>query len=248
MSPPRYDFLIKLVLTGDSGVGKSSLLHRFCDDAWTSSITATIGVDFKVRIIEVDGKRIKLQIWDTSGRERFRTLTAAYYRGAMGILLVYDVTDEQSFSNIRMWHADIEQHAPEGVNKYLIGNKSDWTDKRVVTVDRGRELANELGIKFMETSAKVNDGIEEAFTTFARSVTTKYGFTPMDADEQGYPTTILNGSVKGSQDPRRPDTQEFLIKLVLIGDSVVSTPPFLRRCMDTLVHCHYRYGLQGSHY
>ncbi|KAG2023709.1 Ras protein, variant 2 [Coprinopsis cinerea AmutBmut pab1-1] len=88
----------------------------------------------------------------------------------MGILLVYDVTDERSFNNIRTWHANIEQHASEGVNKILIGNKSDWTDKRAVTEEQGRELANELGIKFMETSAKVNEGVEEAFFTLARSV------------------------------------------------------------------------------
>jgi Ras-related protein Rab-8A len=124
--------------------------------------------------------------WDTAGQERFRTITTAYYRGAMGILLVYDVTDERSFNSkfififhsvdqlfdfcadIRTWHLNIEQHASEGVNKILIGNKSDWTDKKAVTEEQGRELANELGIRFMETSAKVNEGVEEAFFTLAR--------------------------------------------------------------------------------
>ncbi|KDN39605.1 hypothetical protein RSAG8_08761, partial [Rhizoctonia solani AG-8 WAC10335] len=115
MPPPHYDFLIKLLLIGDSGVGKSCLLLRFCDDAWTPSFITTIGIDFKIRTIELDGKRIKLQIWDTAGQERFRTITTAYYRGAMGILLVYDVTDEKSFNNIRTWHANVEQHASVGV-------------------------------------------------------------------------------------------------------------------------------------
>ncbi|TFY75989.1 hypothetical protein EWM64_g8024 [Hericium alpestre] len=188
MPPPHYDFLIKLLLIGDSGVGKSCLLLRFCDDAWTPSFITTIGIDFKIRTIELDGKRIKLQIvrglitlwfwrnscealaqWDTAGQERFRTITTAYYRGAMGILLVYDVTDERSFNNIRTWHANIEQHASEGVNKILIGNKSDWVDKKAVTEEQGRELADELGIRFMETSAKINEGVEEAFFTLARS-------------------------------------------------------------------------------
>ncbi|ELU41468.1 rab-type small GTP-binding protein [Rhizoctonia solani AG-1 IA] len=122
MPPPHYDFLIK-----------SCLLLRFCDDAWTPSFITTIGIDFKIRTIELDGKRIKLQIWDTAGQERFRTITTAYYRGAMGILLVYDVTDEKSFNNIRTWHANVEQHASEGVNKILIGNKSDWVDKKAIT-------------------------------------------------------------------------------------------------------------------
>lgn len=179
---------------------------RFCDDAWTPSFITTIGIDFKIRTIELDGKRIKLQIvrplffvsrvqlsafslslsqWDTAGQERFRTITTAYYRGAMGILLVYDVTDDRSFNSmpctfrytlvrayiytdVRTWHANIEQHASEGVNKVLIGNKSDWTDKRAVTEEEGRELAGELGIKFIETSAKKNEGVEEAFFTLAR--------------------------------------------------------------------------------
>eukprot|EP01097_Dermamoeba_algensis_P006746 TRINITY_DN420_c0_g1_i4.p1 TRINITY_DN420_c0_g1~~TRINITY_DN420_c0_g1_i4.p1 ORF type:complete len:135 (-),score=16.19 TRINITY_DN420_c0_g1_i4:474-878(-) len=95
-----YDYLIKLLLIGDSGVGKSCLLLRFSDDSFTPSFITTIGIDFKIRTIELDGKKIKLQIWDTAGQERFRTITTAYYRGAMGILLVYDVTDEKSFGSI----------------------------------------------------------------------------------------------------------------------------------------------------
>lgn len=105
--------LIKLLLIGDSGVGKSCLLLRFSDDSFTPSFITTIGIDFKIRTITLDGKRIKLQIWDTAGQERFRTITTAYYRGAMGILLVYDVTDEKSFGNIRNWVKNIEQHASE---------------------------------------------------------------------------------------------------------------------------------------
>ncbi|KZT58469.1 rab-type small GTP-binding protein [Calocera cornea HHB12733] len=170
MGNPHYDFLIKLLLIGDSGVGKSCLLLRFCDDAWTPSFITTIGIDFKIRTIELDGKRIKLQIWDTAGQERFRTITVAYYRGAMGILLVYDVTDERSFNNIRTWYSNVEQHASEGVNKILIGNKCDWDDKRAVTVQQGEELANELGVRFLETSAKQNINVEEAFFSLARDI------------------------------------------------------------------------------
>ncbi|PWN93148.1 putative SEC4-like Rab/GTPase [Acaromyces ingoldii] len=170
MPNPHYDFLIKLLLIGDSGVGKSCLLLRFCDDAWTPSFITTIGIDFKIRTIELDGKRIKLQIWDTAGQERFRTITTAYYRGAMGILLVYDVTDERSFQNIRTWHSNIEQHASEGVSKILVGNKSDWEEKRVVTQEQGQALADELGIRYVETSAKANTQVEDAFFTLARDV------------------------------------------------------------------------------
>eukprot|EP00882_Tetradesmus_deserticola_P014232 GHRQ01015128.1.p1 GENE.GHRQ01015128.1~~GHRQ01015128.1.p1 ORF type:complete len:174 (+),score=46.42 GHRQ01015128.1:332-853(+) len=112
-----YDYLIKLLLIGDSGVGKSCLLLRFSEDSFTPSFITTIGIDFKIKKIFLDNKWVKLQIWDTAGQERFRTITSAYYRGAMGILLVYDVTDEASFNNIRNWMRNIEQHASDNVNK-----------------------------------------------------------------------------------------------------------------------------------
>ncbi|CAH1765831.1 8431_t:CDS:2 [Entrophospora sp. SA101] len=151
-----YDYLIKLLLIGDSGVGKSCLLLRFSDDSFTPSFITTIGIDFKIRTIELDGKRIKLQIWDTAGQERFRTITTA-----MGILLVYDVTDERSFN---------KQHASEGVNKILIGNKCDWVEKKVIAKEQGQALADEFGINFLETSAKANINVEEAFFTLARDI------------------------------------------------------------------------------
>ncbi|KAI7820097.1 small GTPase superfamily, partial [Kickxella alabastrina] len=161
---------MKLLLIGDSGVGKSCLLLRFSDDQFTPSFITTIGIDFKIRTIEVDGKRIKLQIWDTAGQERFRTITTAYYRGAMGILLVYDVTDERSFNNIENWHMNVEQHASEGVNKILIGNKCDIEDRRAVPKERGQALADKLNIKFKETSAKSNFQVEEAFLELAADI------------------------------------------------------------------------------
>ncbi|KAI9197129.1 ras family-domain-containing protein [Polychytrium aggregatum] len=165
-----YDYLIKLLLIGDSGVGKSCLLLRFSDDSFTPSFITTIGIDFKIRTIDLDGKRIKLQIWDTAGQERFRTITTAYYRGAMGILLTYDVTDERSFNNIRNWIRNIEQHASEGVNKILIGNKCDMLEKKVISKEQGQALADEYGIRFIETSAKSNIGVEEAFFSLARDI------------------------------------------------------------------------------
>ncbi|KAF1987204.1 GTP-binding protein-like protein [Aulographum hederae CBS 113979] len=166
----NYDFLIKLLLIGDSGVGKSCCLLRFSEDSFTPSFITTIGIDFKIRTIELDGKRVKLQIWDTAGQERFRTITTAYYRGAMGILLVYDVTDAKSFENIRTWFSNVEQHATEGVNKILIGNKCDWDEKRAVSTEQGQALADELGVPFMEVSAKTNHNINEAFFSLAADI------------------------------------------------------------------------------
>ncbi|KAI1478411.1 NCA2-domain-containing protein [Daldinia eschscholtzii] len=140
------------------------------EDSFTPSFITTIGIDFKIRTIELDGKRVKLQIWDTAGQERFRTITTAYYRGAMGILLVYDVTDQRSFENIRTWFANVEQHATEGVNKILIGNKCDWEEKRVVSTEQGEALAKELGIPFLEVSAKSNINIDKAFYSLAADI------------------------------------------------------------------------------
>merc|ERR1711977_712315 len=149
-----YDMLIKLLLIGDSGVGKSCLLCRYSDDVFNSSFITTIGIDFKIRTIELDGKKIKLQIWDTAGQERFRTITQAYYRGAMGILLVYDVTDEKSFTNINSWMKNIQQHANTEVVKVLLGNKCDMKNKRADSTESGESLAADYGIEFFETSAK----------------------------------------------------------------------------------------------
>ncbi|KAK9824041.1 hypothetical protein WJX72_007220 [[Myrmecia] bisecta] len=166
-----YDYLIKLLLIGDSGVGKSCLLLRFSEDSFTSSFITTIGIDFKIKKILLDNKWIKLQIWDTAGQERFRTITSAYYRGAMGILLVYDVTDDASFNNIRNWMRNIEQHASDTVNKVLVGNKSDMDEsKRAVPYSKGQALADEFGIQFFETSAKNNVNVDEVFQSIAKDV------------------------------------------------------------------------------
>ncbi|KFM27068.1 Ras-related protein RAB1BV [Auxenochlorella protothecoides] len=148
----------------DVRVGKSCLLLRFAEDSFTSSFITTIGIDFKIKKVLIDGKWVKLQIWDTAGQERFRTITSAYYRGAMGILLVYDVTDESSFSNIRNWMRNIEAHASEHVVKALVGNKSDMDEsRRAVPYSRGQALADEYKLPFFETSAKSNANVDEVF-------------------------------------------------------------------------------------
>lgn len=166
----EYDYLFKLLLIGDSGVGKSCLLLRFADDTYTPDYISTIGVDFKIRTIELDGKTIKLQIWDTAGQERFRTITSSYYRGAHGIIIVYDVTDQESFNNVKQWLQEIDRYATGGVMKLLVGNKADLLDKKVVEYTAAKEFADALDIPFLETSALSSTNVEQAFFTMARQI------------------------------------------------------------------------------
>lgn len=194
-----YDYLFKLLLIGDSGVGKTCVLFRFSEDAFNSTFISTIGIDFKIRTIELEGKKIKLQIWDTAGQERFRTITTAYYRGAMGIMLVYDITNEKSFSNIKNWIRNIEEHATSDVEKMILGNKCDMEDRRQVSKEQGHTLAMENSMKFMETSAKASINVEEAFVTLARDIKAK-----MDKKlEANSPALKAKGQVLKNDTPKK---------------------------------------------
>ncbi|KAM7029059.1 ras-related protein Rab-13 isoform 2-T2 [Acridotheres tristis] len=142
-----YDHLFKLLLIGDSGVGKTCLVIRFAEDNFSSTYISTIGIDFKIRTVDIDGKKIKLQVWDTAGQERFKTITTAYYRGAVGIVLVYDITDEKSFENIQNWMKSIKENASAGVERLLLGNKCDMEGRRKVQRDAAekRQVQRERG-------------------------------------------------------------------------------------------------------
>jgi len=167
---PEYDYLFKILLIGDSGVGKSCLLLRFADDTYTESYISTIGVDFKIRTIDLDGKTIKLQIWDTAGQERFRTITSSYYRGSHGVILVYSVVDRASFSNVEKWVLEVDRYATNNVKKLLVGTKSDLANQRVVPAEEGQALAEKLKIPILETSAKTSSNVNEAFLRMAMEI------------------------------------------------------------------------------
>lgn len=194
---PEYDYLFKLLLIGDSGVGKSCLLLRFADDTYTESYISTIGVDFKIRTIELEGKTIKLQIWDTAGQERFRTITSSYYRGAHGIIVVYDVTDEESFVNVKQWLNEIDRYASENVHRLLVGNKCDMSTKKIVEYTRAKEFADQLGIPFLETSAKNATNVEQAFLTMAAEIRNRMG--PTQADNKAPSGVKINASTPVKQ-------------------------------------------------
>ncbi|MBW0471206.1 hypothetical protein O181_010921 [Austropuccinia psidii MF-1] len=162
--PPKT---LKLLLIGSSSVGKSSLLLRFTDEVFLSAeeASATIGVDFKVKMINRRGKRYKLSIWDTAGQERFRTLTSSYYRGAHGVLLVYDVTNRESFESLPSWFSELDTftHAPHDVVRAIVGNKVDKDYSRSVSTEEGRAFATDNHAMFFETSVKTKKGVEEVF-------------------------------------------------------------------------------------
>ncbi|KAL6989327.1 Ras-related protein RABD2a [Sarracenia purpurea var. burkii] len=174
----KSDYLFKLLLIGDSGVGKSCLLLRFADDSYLDSYISTIGVDFKIRTVEQDGKTIKLQIWDTAGQERFRTITSSYYRGAHGIIIVYDITDPESFNNVKQWLSEIDRYATENVNKLLVGNKCDLDANRAVSYETAKAFADEIGIAFMEASAKDAINVEQAFMAMTADIKTRMASQP----------------------------------------------------------------------
>ncbi|KAJ8468080.1 hypothetical protein OPV22_030632 [Ensete ventricosum] len=185
---PEYDYLFKLLLIGDSGVGKSCLLLRFADDSYLESYISTIGVDFKIRTVEHDGKTIKLQIWDTAGQERFRTITSSYYRGAHGIIVVYDVTDQESFNNVKQWLNEIDRYASDNVNKLLVGNKCDLTANRVVSYETAKAFADEIGIPFLETSAKNASNVQQAFMAMTAAIKSRMASQP--AMNNSRPSTV----------------------------------------------------------
>jgi len=166
----EYDYLFKLIIIGDSSVGKSSILFRFADGDFTESFISTIGIDFKIKTINVDNKIIKLQIWDTAGQERFRTITSSYYRGANGIMVVYDVTNMESFTNVNKWLGEIEKYAINEAVVLIIGNKCDLKSNRVVDYEEAEEFANQFNIPYIETSAKDCMNITSIFTLMSREI------------------------------------------------------------------------------
>ncbi|KAM7334557.1 hypothetical protein ACRRTK_007877 [Alexandromys fortis] len=203
---PNYDLTGKVMLLGDSGVGKTCFLIQFKDGAFLSgTFIATVGIDFRNKVVTVDGARVKLQIWDTAGQERFRSVTHAYYRDAQGktwssvpsplngtsadalissicpppaLLLLYDITNKSSFDNIRAWLTEIHEYAQRDVVIMLLGNKADVSSERVIRSEDGETLAREYGVPFMETSAKTGMNVELAFLAIAKELKYRAGRQP----------------------------------------------------------------------
>jgi len=165
-----YTYMFKYIVIGDTGVGKSCLLLQFTDKRFQPVHDLTIGVEFGARMVTIDNKQIKLQIWDTAGQESFRSITRSYYRGAAGALLVYDITRRETFNHLTSWLEDARQHSNANMTIMLIGNKSDLEHRRAVTVEEGEQFAKDNGLIFIETSAKTAVNVEEAFLMTANQI------------------------------------------------------------------------------
>ena len=163
-----YDYIFKVLLLGNSDVGKSSIILRYVEQTWSDIFVPTIGVDFKVKTLQINKKNVKMQIWDTAGQERFRTVVSSYFKGSHGIFIIYDITNRESFKNLENWLGEIEKNSSENVLKILIGNKCDLENERDVQFDEGQAFANRNGMQFIETSAKNNTNINEAFEALAK--------------------------------------------------------------------------------
>uniref|UniRef100_A0A4W5LTP1 small monomeric GTPase n=1 Tax=Hucho hucho TaxID=62062 RepID=A0A4W5LTP1_9TELE len=166
-----HDFLFQtLVLIGDSGVGKSNLLSRFTRNEFNLESKSTIGVEFATRSIHVEGKTVKAQIWDTAGQERYRAITSAYYRGAVGALLVYDIAKHLTYENAERWLKELQDHADSNIVIMLVGNKSDLRHLRAVPTDEAKALAEKHGLSFLETSALDSSNVELSFQTILTAI------------------------------------------------------------------------------
>ena len=170
MEKESYDFLFKLILIGDSSVGKSNILLKYLKGEFDQNSRATVGVEFGTKNIKIKNKKIKIQIWDTAGQERYRSITSAYYKGAKGAFIVYDITRKLTFDNIDKWVTDLKTNGDKNISIVLIGNKSDLEDKREVEKEEGIKKSEEYKIAFLETSALNGDNIDKAFNELLEQI------------------------------------------------------------------------------
>merc|ERR1711939_267124 len=198
MANDEYDYLFKVVLIGDSGVGKSNLLSRFTRNEFNLDSKSTIGVEFATRSIQVDNKTIKAQIWDTAGQERYRAITSAYYRGAVGALLVYDISKHQTYENVTRWLKELRDHADSNIVIMLVGNKSDLRHLRAVPIEEAKQFASENNLSFIETSALDASNVELAFQNILTEI---YRIVSSKALDQGDGAQAPTGGVKIDMTP-----------------------------------------------
>ncbi|MCD7471914.1 Ras- protein Rab11D [Datura stramonium] len=194
----KIDYVFKVVLIGDSAVGKSQILARFARNEFSLDSKATIGVEFQTRTLVIQHKSVKAQIWDTAGQERYRAVTSAYYRGAVGALLVYDITKRQTFDHIPRWLEELRAHADKNIVIMLVGNKTDLEDQRAVPTEDAKEFAQKEGLFFLETSAMEARNVEDAFFTVLTeifNIVNKKNLAAGDDQANGNPASLTGKKI-----------------------------------------------------
>lgn len=183
----NYEYLLKIVIIGNTSVGKSAILRRFCDDSYLDTHVSTIGVDFRVKTINMNENiliPVKLQIWDTSGQERFKTITSSYYRGSHGIIVVYDITDRESFNDVNRWISELKKIVSDKSVLILVGSKKDLSYKRVISYEEGQKFADSYGISFIEVSSFKNFNIDKIFNQLVNDIDKRLNFTSRTISNQ----------------------------------------------------------------
>ena len=168
-----FNYLFKYIIIGDSAVGKSNILLRYIHDKFNDEFQSTIGVEFGAKNLKIEDKIYRIQIWDTAGQENFRSITRAYYKNSACALVVYDISNRESFDNINTWIEDCKSQSPQTIFMVLVGNKNDLEDKRAVTIEEGKELAEKNKMMFFETSAKTGTNVDEIFLRSAETIAKK---------------------------------------------------------------------------
>ncbi|KAK8663411.1 hypothetical protein V6N13_083232 [Hibiscus sabdariffa] len=203
------DYLFKIVIIGDSAVGKSNLLSRYARNEFNPHSKATIGVEFQTQTMEIDGKEVKAQIWDTAGQERFRAVTSAYYRGASGALIVYDISRRTTFDSVGHWLDELKTHSDATVARMLVGNKCDLENIRDVSVEDGKSLAEAEGLFFMETSALDSTNVNKAFEEVIREIYTNVSRKVLNSDAQKAELTVNRVTLSKTDTDEVKKTQTF---------------------------------------
>mgnify|MGYP001304311310 CR=1 FL=1 len=225
----EYDFLLKHLFVGDAGVGKSSLLLRMTDGIFTGTYLSTIGVDFKFKTITVGGKTFKNMLWDTAGQERFRSLSSAYYKGAHVISLIFDVTDYESFNNLKVWYQEVEQYAPSEVKLLVVGNKTDLESARQVPTEDGLDFATKIGANYIETSAKNGSNVDEMLQTAA---SIGVGMNSQDPSKDSKDIKTPSKTESQSTTKIQERSLDYLFKLLLVGATKTGKSCILQRYLD----------------